>query len=114
MLTQRFRIQPAEGTWVVRAGGAVLGESSDALELIDGDKNPVIYFPRDDLGMLFLERSETRFVSPRFGEATYFHIVAKSGPLRDAGWSYEAPSPDAARLAGYIAFDGDGVTVEQI
>ncbi len=114
MLTQRFRIQAAEGTWVVRAGGAVLGESSDALELLDGDMTPVVYFPRADLGMPFLERSETRFASPRFGEATYYHIVAKSGPLPDAAWSYETPAAEAERIAGYIAFHGDGVTVEQI
>ena len=33
-------ISKAEGTWVVRAGGAVLVESRDALELIEGDRCP--------------------------------------------------------------------------
>lgn len=37
-------IRPATGTWVVRAGGAVLGESTQALELIEEDREPVIYF----------------------------------------------------------------------
>ena len=41
-----IEVRPATGTWVVRAGGAVLGESSSALELIEGDRAPVIYFPR--------------------------------------------------------------------
>ena len=30
-------IVAADGTWVVRAGGAVIGESSRALELIEAD-----------------------------------------------------------------------------
>ena len=114
MLTERLRINAAEGTWVVRAGGAVIGESSNALELVEGDYPPVIYFPREDLGMAFLERSETTTVCPHKGQASYFDIVTKSGPIRDAGWSYETPLPDAARIAGHIAFYKDKVTLELI
>ena len=28
---------------------------------------------------------------PKKGEAVYFSIQAKSGPIPDAGWSYETP-----------------------
>ena len=38
----RIEITPAEGKWVIRAGGAVLGESNAALELREGDMKPVI------------------------------------------------------------------------
>ena len=30
-MSDHIKIRPAEGTWTVRAGGAVLGESNDAL-----------------------------------------------------------------------------------
>jgi uncharacterized protein (DUF427 family) len=99
---------------VVRAGGAVIGESDRALELVEGEYPPVIYFPREDLGMAFLEASETRSNSPHIGEARYWTIVAKSGPIRDAGWSYDAPLPGAERIAGHIAFYTDRVAVEQV
>ncbi len=46
-------IRKAPGNWTVRAGGAVIGESSNALELSEGDLAPVIYFPRSDIGMAF-------------------------------------------------------------
>lgn len=114
MLTQKLQIHAADGTWVVRTGGAVIGESSDALELVEGDYPPVIYFPRDDLGMAFIETSDTTVPSRSLGAARYFHIAAESGLIQDAGWSYEAPPPEAARIAGYIAFDGSKVTVEQV
>ena len=48
-----IRIRKAEGTWTVRSGGAVLGETSNALELSEGDLDPVIYFPREDIAMAF-------------------------------------------------------------
>ncbi|HET9069437.1 MAG TPA: DUF427 domain-containing protein [Amaricoccus sp.] len=107
-------IVAADGTWVVRAGGAVIGESSRALEVIEADGRGVIYFPREDLGMVFLESSPT--IGPRgsLGEARYFGIVTKSEILADAAWSYEAPPEVSARIAGYIAFDARRVAVEEV
>lgn len=114
MLSERLRIVPAEGTWVVRAGGAVIGESTRALELHEGDYPPRIYFPREDLGMAFLERSGTTSRCPFKGEETYWTILAKSGPIVDVGWSYETPLAGAERIAGHIAFYGDRAAVEQV
>ena len=37
-MSDHIKIAPASGTWVVRAGGAVIGETKDALELTEGDK----------------------------------------------------------------------------
>ena len=53
-MAENITIRNAPGKWVVRAGGAILGESDRALELTEGDYPPVIYFPRDDIGMAFL------------------------------------------------------------
>jgi uncharacterized protein (DUF427 family) len=56
-MAEHIRIRRADGTWVVRAGGAVLGESTNALELSESGYPPVIYFPRGDVAMAFLEAS---------------------------------------------------------
>ncbi|SFQ94991.1 DUF427 domain-containing protein [Poseidonocella sedimentorum] len=110
-----IRIRNAGGTWVVRAGGAVLGESSRALELSEGDLVPVIYFPRGDLAMAFLDETATRTTCPKKGEATHYSIVLKSFTLDDAAWSYEAPKDEVAAIEGYVAFyPRDEVAVEQI
>ena len=50
-MVDHIKIRKAAGTWVVRAGGAVLAESHDALELTEGEMTPVIYFPRGDIAM---------------------------------------------------------------
>ena len=108
-------IRKAEGTWSVRAGGAVLGESSNALELREGDHPPVIYFPRDDIAMAFLDPSDKSTHCPLKGDASYFSVVTKSTTLKDVAWSYETPKDNVARIKDHLAFyASDDVTVEQI
>jgi uncharacterized protein (DUF427 family) len=114
MLTAKIRVQSTEGDWVVRAGGAVIGESGRALELVEENCAPVIYFPREDLAMAFLEPSETTMPSARKGTARYFNIITKSRTIADAAWTIEAPTEDAARIAGYLAFHPGLVTLEEL
>jgi len=113
-MADHIKIRPAQGTWVVRAGGAVLGESDDALEMIEGDYPPMIYFPRADFATAFLEPSATRSSCPYKGEATYYSIAAPTGTIRDAIWSYETPKAGVEPIAGYLAFYRNKVELEQV
>ncbi len=113
-MAQHIKIRPAVGTWVARAGGAILAESKNAMELIEGKMPPVIYFPRADVGMEFLEKSENKSYCPHKGNAVYFGIHAKSGVIADAVWSYEDPFEIARDIAGYLAFYPDKVVVERV
>ena len=102
------------GTWTVRAAGAVIAESNDAVELSEGSYTPVVYFPRDDIAMAFLEPSAKSTHCPHKGDASYFSIEAKSGTIADAAWSYEAPFDGVEAIAGHLAFYADQVTVEEL
>ena len=113
-MADHIKIRPAAGTWVIRAAGAVVGESTSALELTEGDYPPVIYFPRADIAMAFLDESDTTSHCPYKGDARYFSIVAKSGPIADAAWSYENPNADVAEIRDYLAFYASKVAVEQV
>ncbi|MCG3268828.1 DUF427 domain-containing protein [Yoonia sp. I 8.24] len=113
-MADHINIRPVTGTWVVRAGGAVLGESQNALELTEGDYPAVIYFPRSDIAMAFLEPSETTSSCPHKGTASYFSIIAKSGPIADAVWSYAAPAAGVAAIKDHLAFYSNKVTVEEV
>jgi uncharacterized protein (DUF427 family) len=113
-MSDHIRIRKAEGTWVVRAGGAVIGETKDALEMNEGSYDPVIYFPRADIAMVFLDPSDTVTTCPHKGQASYFTIVSASGPIPDAGWSYETPKAGLEQIAGHIAFYPDKVAVERL
>ena len=114
-MAEHIRIRKAPGLWSVRSGGAVLGESSNALELSEGDLPPVIYFPRDDIAMAFLDRTDKVTHCPHKGDAAHFSIITKSQVIENAVWSYEAPSEAVAAIRDYLAFyPSDKVTVEQI
>ena len=111
----KITIHKADGTWTVRAGGAVLVESKNALVLAEDGLNDVIYFPREDIAMAFLDESDHRTTCPHKGEASYFSIVTKSKTLENAAWSYEDPKPDVERIKDHLAFySSDDVTVEQV
>jgi uncharacterized protein (DUF427 family) len=113
-MSEKFTITPSIGVHVVRAGGAVIAETTRALILREGSYPSVTYFPRGDAGMEFLDPSDTRTTCPHKGEATHFHIAAKSGPIKDAAWSYETPIAGAEDIAGYVAFYEDKATVEAL
>ena len=114
-MADHIKITKATGTWTVRAGGAVLGESNAALEVHEGDHPKVIYFPREDIAMAFLDTSERSSHCPHKGDASYFSVVTKSRTLNDAVWSYENPHEDVAEIKGHLAFyPMDEIAVEQI
>ncbi|MDE0967998.1 MAG: DUF427 domain-containing protein [Octadecabacter sp.] len=113
-MSDHTKIEPATGTWVIRAAGAVLGESNNALKVVEGDKPFVIYFPRADISMAFFDKSETSTICPHKGTATYYNLIAKSGTYKDTTWSYEAPKDDFTQIKDYVAFFVDNVVVEQL
>lgn len=114
-MADHIKIRKAPGTWTVRAGGAVLGESQNALELTEGDYPFVIYFPREDIAMAFLDRTEKTTHCPHKGDANYYSVATKSKTLKDAVWTYETPKDDVARIKDHLAFYvSDDIKVEQI
>lgn len=113
-MADHIRIKQASGKWVVRADGAILGESLKALELREGDYAPVIYFPREDIAMDFLDKSDTTTHCPHKGDASYYSISAESSTIHNAAWSYESPFETVAPIKDHLAFYTDKVTVESV
>ena len=109
------KIRAAVGTWTVRAGGAVLAESRNALVLSEDGHPDIIYFPRGDVAMAFLDRTDHASHCPKKGDASYYSIVTQSQTLQNAAWSYEDPIAGVEEIRDHLAFyASDVVTVEQI
>ena len=113
-MADHIKIRKAAGTWVVRAGGAVIAESTSALELSEGSYSPVIYIPKADIAMAFLEPTDHSSHCPWKGDAHYFSVITKSTTLENAAWGYAAPNEDVAQIADHLAFYSDKVTVERL
>lgn len=103
-MASHIKIAKAPGTWSVRAGGAILAETTAALELTEGDANPVIYFPREDIAMAFLDVTDETSHCPHKGDARYYSIVTKSKTIVNAAWSYETPTDPVSEIKDHIAF----------
>lgn len=102
-------ITPYPGRVVVRAGGQVVADSRAALVLREASYPPVFYIPRADADMAQLRRSATTTYCPYKGDCGYFSIPAGGEKAVDAVWSYEAPYPAVAAIAGHLAFYPDRV-----
>ena len=114
MSTSAVKIYPAEGTWVVRAGGSVIGESSRALELLQRDWPFVIYFPREDVASAVLDPSPRRLECDDRGAGEFFHVSSPEGLIENAAYSISEATEASAQLKGYLAFDAGKVTVERV
>lgn len=98
----------------MRTGGAVIAETNEAIELSEGDYKPVIYFPRADIAMAFLEPSVHKTTCRHKGEASYFSIVTKSKVIDDVAWSNEKPNEALEPISKFIAFyRNNPVTIEK-
>lgn len=92
-----------------------MGESTNVLELTEGEYPPVIYFPRKDIAMALLERTEKTTHCPHKGDANYFSIVNRSSRSENAVWTYETPLDAVAEIKNHLAFSvSDSIKVEQI
>ena len=89
---------------VVRINGEVVAETDAALTLQESTYPAVQYVPLADVSPSALTRSDTTTYCPYKGEANYYDVSAAGTTVGDAIWTYEAPYPAVAQIAGHVAF----------
>jgi uncharacterized protein (DUF427 family) len=88
----------------VEVNGQLVADSTDVI-MVQEDENPVrYYFPRRDVKMGLLERSDTKTECPFKGEARYFTLQAGGEQHHDVVWSYEDPYEEHRDLEDRVAF----------
>jgi uncharacterized protein (DUF427 family) len=98
--------QPAGVRVRVMVKGEVIADTRDAIALKEGDYPVVYYFPRRDVKMDRLERTDHGTYCPFKGQASYFSV--KGGP-ENAIWTYENPYDDMLAIKELLAFYPDKV-----
>ena len=94
---------------VVKVGGKVIADTSNALTLREASYPPVQYIPRQDVNMAALTRSEHTTYCPYKGDASYYSIPAGGDRSHNAVWTYESPFEAMAQIKDYVAFYPDRV-----
>ncbi len=102
-------IEPNPNRVRVMIGGVIVAETTKALTLREANLRPVQYIPRADLEADLFEPSATTSHCPYKGDASYWTAMAGGITKRDCAWSYEAPYPAVAAIAGHVAFYPDRV-----
>jgi uncharacterized protein (DUF427 family) len=88
----------------VVAAGQTIAESREAITLREATYPLVYYFPRKDVRMDALLRTDHQTYCPYKGEASYYSISAAGKTIENAVWSYEHPYDEVMEIREYLAF----------
>jgi uncharacterized protein (DUF427 family) len=106
----RVQESPLGRRATVSVGGEAIADSADVLKLEEDGYRARYYFPRSDVKMDKLVRSQTTTYCPFKGTAHYFSIPAAGDSARtlaDAVWTYEEPYEEHPALKDRVAFWDD-------
>ena len=92
--------------------GHEIADSNDVLVLQEANYPPVYYFPRGDVQMSFLRKTDKITHCPYKGEASYFTIYRDRQIIENAVWSYERPFAAMSQIAERVAFYPEHVEFE--
>lgn len=105
-------ITPSHKRIRVLFNGKVVADTTRALDLKEASYPVVRYIPRADVDLFFLERTQRVTHCPYKGDANYYSLVDGDRRADNAVWTYEAPGPAVAAIAGHLAFYPDKVEIE--
>jgi len=94
--------------------GHLIADSADVIWLKEASYKAVAYFPRADVEMGFLAKTELDTYCPYKGHASYFTLTMDGRIAENAVWSYEAPHPAMETIAGRLAFYPNIVEIREV
>ena len=97
-----------------RYKGHVIADSGDVLMLHEASYKPVAYFPRADVDMAWLTRTDRDTYCPYKGHANYFTLMMDGAIAENAAWTYEHPYPAMDIIRDRLAFFPHPVEVYEV
>ena len=107
-------LDSAAGRVQASYAGHVIADSADVIILREADYPPVAYFPRSDVDMAFMARTDHSTHCPYKGQASYYSLNMDGRLSENAVWSYEDPYPAMAAIRDRLAFYPNLVEVRSV
>jgi uncharacterized protein (DUF427 family) len=107
-------IEPAARRWRAFFAGHVIADSADALILKEADYPPRVYFPRADVSMEYMSRTDRGSHCPYKGDAAYYTVLMDGQFAENAVWTYEQPFPAMEAISGRLSFYPDKIEVYEV
>jgi uncharacterized protein (DUF427 family) len=105
-------VTPAVGRVVALHHGHIIADSDNVLIVKEASYKAVAYFPRADVEMEVLGRTDLDTYCPYKGHASYYTIARDGVVEENAVWTYETPHPAMAAISGRLAFYPNVVEIE--
>ena len=84
--------------------GQTIADSTGTRLLLETRHPDIPYFPRADVRMGFLRRTDHHTYCPDKGNAAYWSIEVGGETVENAAWSYEEPFDEVSEIKGYLSF----------
>ena len=97
------RVEPTTSRIVLRLGGQVIADTTDAVRVLETSHPPVYYLPRSAFLPGVLQPADGHTVCEYKGAASYLDIVVAGERAESAAWFYPSPRPGYAELADRVA-----------
>ena len=107
-------LTPATRRWRALYAGHVIADTDNAIILQEANYPAVVYFPRDDVAMDYMSRTERSTHCPYKGDAAYYTVLMNGHIAENAVWTYEHPYPAMALIEGRLAFYPDKVEIYEV
>ena len=97
-------VTPAATRMRVKIHDHVIADSAEVLMLKESTYPEVAYFPRADVEMGFMAKTDRSTHCPYKGDASYFTLHIDGDIRENAVWSYEDPYPAMTEIKDRLAF----------
>jgi uncharacterized protein (DUF427 family) len=93
----------------VEVAGRTIAESADAIRVKEDEHPDRYYFPRSDIDMSLMQRTNKTSECPFKGHANYYSLAIADKHFENVAWTYEDPYEEHAALRDRLAFYDDKV-----
>lgn len=107
----RIDVGPCPFKGQVWAGEVLIAESEACLIVTETDHVDRMYFPEESVRWDLFTPSDRTTVCPFKGVASYWNLAVPEHAIDDVVWTYRAPLPEVAAIAGHVSFYSETLRV---